>query len=197
MLKGLPQLEVKTDVVCAGCQYGKAHQLPYKESGFKVKKPLELIHSDLFGPVKQASISRMRYMVTFIGDYLRYVWIFFMKEKSDMSSKFQEFKMMIEREVGVKICCLRLNNGGEYTSNEFDQYLHECWIRRQFTCANTPQQNGVAERKNRHLAEICRSMLHANNVPRRFWAEAMRTAAHAIDKLLQPRLGFVSPFEIL
>ena len=59
MRKGLPQLEVKTDVVCAGCQYGKAHQLPYKESKFRAKKPLELIHSDVFGPVKQASISGM------------------------------------------------------------------------------------------------------------------------------------------
>ena len=158
MLKGLPQLEVKTDVVCSGCQYGKAHQLPYKESSFKAKKPLELIHSDLFGPVKQASISGMQYMVTFIDDYSRYVWIFFMKAKSDTFSKFQEFKMMVEGEVGVKIRCLRSNNGKEYTSDEFDQYLHECGIRHQFTCANTPQQNGVAERKNRHLAEICRSM---------------------------------------
>ena len=73
MLKGLPQLEVKTDVVCAGCPYGKAHQLPYKKSSFKAKKPLEFIHTDLFGSVKQASISRMRYMVTFIDDYSRYV----------------------------------------------------------------------------------------------------------------------------
>nr|KAJ0220305.1 hypothetical protein LSAT_V11C200057680 [Lactuca sativa] len=65
----------------------------------------------------------------------------------------------------------------KYTSEEFNRYLQECGIRHQFTCANTHQQNGVAERKNRHLAEICRSMLHAKNVPGRFWAEAMRTAA--------------------
>ena len=71
-----------------------------------------------------------------------------MKEKSDTFSKFQEFKMMVEGEVGAKIRCLRSDNGGEHTSDEFDQYLHECGIRRQFTCANMPQQNGVAERKN-------------------------------------------------
>ncbi|KAI3509833.1 hypothetical protein L1887_25356 [Cichorium endivia] len=183
MLKGLPQLEVKTDVVCAGCQYGKAHQLPYKESKFRAKKPLELIHSDVFGPVKQTSVSGMRYMLTFIDDYSRYVWVFFMKEKSDTFSKFKEFKITVEGEVGMKIRCLRSDNGGEYTSEEFKQYLKECGIRHQYTCANTPQQNGVAERKNRHLAEICRSMLHAKNVPGRFWAEAMRTAAHVINKL--------------
>ncbi|KAE8655616.1 hypothetical protein F3Y22_tig00117021pilonHSYRG00028 [Hibiscus syriacus] len=176
MLKGLPQLDVRTDTVCAGCQYGKAHQLPYDESKFKAKEPLELVHSDVFGPVKQQSISGMRYMVTFIDDFSR-----------DSA----------EGEVGKKICCLRTDNGGEYRSNEFSQYLRECRIRHQYTCANTPQQNGVAERKNRHLAEICRSMLHAKNVSGRFWAEAMRTAAFVINRLPQPRLGFVSPFEKL
>nr|KAJ0189210.1 hypothetical protein LSAT_V11C800391990 [Lactuca sativa] len=171
MLKGLPQLEVKTDVVCAGYQYGKAHQLPYKESNFRAKKPLELIHSDVFGPVKQKLVSRMPYMVTFIDDYSRYVWVFFMKEKSETFSKFLEFKTMVEGEARKKIRCLHSDNGGEYTSEEFNRYLQEC--------------------------EICRSMLHAKNLPGRFWAEAMRTAAHVINKLPQPRLSFISPFETL
>jgi len=197
MLKGLPQLDVRTNTVCAGCQYGKAHQLPYEESKFKAKKPLELIHSDVFGPVKQPSIGGMRYMVTFIDDFSIYVWAFFMKEKSEAFSKFKEFKEIVEGEVEQKIRCLRTDNGGEYSSGEFSQYLRECQICHQYTCANTPQQNGVAERKNRHLAEICRRMLHAKNVLGRFWAEGMRTAAHVINKLPQPRLEFVSPFEKL
>ena len=76
--------------------------------------------------------------------------------------------MKVENEVGKKIKCLRIDNGGEYTSDEFCDYLRKCNIRWQLTCPGTPQQNGVAERKNRHLAEICRSMLHAKNVPGRF-----------------------------
>ncbi|KAE8665979.1 tir-nbs resistance protein [Hibiscus syriacus] len=186
MLKGLPQLDVRTHTVCAGFQYGKAHQLPYDESKFKAKEPLELVHSDVFRPVKQQSISGMRYMVAFIDDFSRYVWVFFMKEKSDTFSKFKEFRDSAEGEVGKKICYLRTDNRGEYRSSEFSQYLRECRIRHQYTCANTPQQNGVAERKNRHLAEICRCMLHAKNVPGRFWAEAMRTAAFVINRLPQP-----------
>ncbi|KAM1055282.1 hypothetical protein FF1_028852 [Malus domestica] len=71
MLKGLPQLDVRIDTVCAGCQYGKAHQLPYEESKFKAKEPLKLVHSDVFRPVKQPSIGGMRYMVTFIDDFSR------------------------------------------------------------------------------------------------------------------------------
>jgi transposase InsO family protein len=136
----------------------------------------------------------MRYMVTFIDDFSRYVWVFFMKEKSETLSKFIEFRMKVENEVGRKIKCLRTDNGGEYTSDEFCDYLQECHIRRQLTCPGTPQQNGVAERKNKHLAEICRSMLHAKNMPGRFWAECMKTAAHIINRLPQARLDFVSPF---
>ncbi|GJX59599.1 PLAC8 family protein [Tanacetum coccineum] len=127
MLKGLLNLEVRTETVCEGCQYGKAHRLPYEESKFKAKEPLELIHSDVFGPV------------------------YFMKNKSDTLAKFKEFKKSAEAEI----------------------------VRHQFTCANTPQQNGVSERKNRHLTEICRSMLHAKNVLGQFWAEAMKTAAYS------------------
>ena len=104
-------------------------------------------------------------MITFIDDYYRYVWVDFMKEKSEVINKFQQFKEAMEKKVGRKVQCLRTDNGGEYTSAEFSQYLQDCKIRRQLTCPNTPQQNGVAERKNRHLAETCRSMLHAKNVP--------------------------------
>lgn len=155
MLKGLPQLDVRENVICAGCQYGKAHQLPYAESKFRAKEPLKLVHSDVFGWVKQTSISGMRYMVTFIDDFSRYVWVDFMKAKSETLSKFKEFREKVESEFGKRIRCLRTDNGGEYTSDEFSDYLKECRIRRQLTCPGTPQQNGVAERKNRHLAEIC------------------------------------------
>jgi transposase InsO family protein len=197
VLKGLPQVDIRTDTICAGCQYGKAHQLPYKESEYRSKTPLELIHSDVFSPVKQTSIGGMRYMVTFIDEFSRYVWVYFMKEKSEVFTKFKEFKEKIESELNMKIKCLRTDNGRDYLTNQFTIYHAEHKIRRQLTCPNTPQQNGVAERKNRHIAETCRSMLHTKNVPRRFWAECMRTAAYVINRLPQPKLGFRSPDELL
>ena len=196
-LKGLPQLEIRGDIVCAGCQYGKAHQLPYQESKYQAREPLELVHSDVFGPVKQPSISGYRYMVTFIDDFSRYVWVYFLKEKSEVFEKFKEFQNTVENDIRKKIKCLRTDNGGEYTSREFNGYLRDKLISRQLTCPNTPQQNGVAERKNRHLAEICRSMLHIMNVPTRFWAECMKTVVHITNRLPQARLGFTSPFEKL
>ncbi|KAH0703207.1 hypothetical protein KY285_017485 [Solanum tuberosum] len=137
-LKGLLKLEIRGDTICAGCQYGKAHQLPYGESKYQAKEPLELVHSDVFGPVKQSSISGYRYMVTFIDDFSRYVWIHFLKEKSEVFEKFKEFQYTVENDIGRKIKCLRTDNGGEYTSREFNEYLKEKLIRRQLTCPNTP-----------------------------------------------------------
>lgn len=183
MLKGIPQIEVRTDTVCVGCQYRKAHQLPFEESTFKAKEPLELIHSDVFGPVKQASIGGMRYMVTFIDDFSRYAWVYFMKEKSETISKFRQFKNEAKAKVDGKVLCLRTDNGGEYMSDEFSDFLQKCKICHQFTYPSTPQQNGVAKRKNTHLAEVWRSMIHTKNVPGRFWTEAMRTAAFVINRL--------------
>ena len=130
VVKGLPQIDIRKDIVCAGYQYGKAHQLPYKESEHRSKAPLELIHSDVFGPVKQISIGGMRYMVTFIDDFSRYVWVYFMKEKSKTFTKFKEFKEKIEGELNMKIICLCTDNGREYLSNEFTIYLKEHKIRR-------------------------------------------------------------------
>ncbi|KAJ0865146.1 putative RNA-directed DNA polymerase [Helianthus annuus] len=197
LVRGLPEFEINKEIVCAGCQYGKAHQQPFETSTFKTMKPLELVHSDVFGPVKQPSIRGLRYMVTFIDDFSRYTWVYFLKEKSEVFEKFKAFKDEAERLTGNKIMCLRSDNGGEYLATAFDIYLRENKIRRQLTCPNTPQQNGVSERKNRHLAETCRSVMHAKNVPGRFWAEAMQISAHVINRLPPQNQGYVSPYEKL
>ncbi|XP_076898464.1 putative mitochondrial protein AtMg00300 [Bidens hawaiensis] len=80
---GLPNLDVNLDVVCSGCQYGKAHELPYGSSQHRSTAPLELVHTDVFGAVKQSLIEGKRYMITFIDDFSRYFWTNFMKEKSE------------------------------------------------------------------------------------------------------------------
>ena len=86
--------------------------MPFEESKFKAKKPLKLIYYDVFGPLRQASVGGMKYMVTFIDDFLRYVWVYFMKEKYETISKFREFKKEAEADVDGKVRCLRTDNGG-------------------------------------------------------------------------------------
>ena len=90
----------------------------------------------------------------------RMTWVTFLKEKSQAFEKFKIFKAMVENETHVKIKCLRLDNGGEFTSNEFNEFCEIHGIKIQFSAAKTPQQNGVVERKNRTVQEAARTMLN-------------------------------------
>ncbi|KAJ0464501.1 putative RNA-directed DNA polymerase [Helianthus annuus] len=197
LVDGLPDLEVNKDGVCSGCQYGKASQLPFKPSTHKSTTALELVHSDVFGPVKQPSMQGFRYMIAFIDDFSRFTWIYFMKEKSEALCKFKEFEIDAELMTRCTVRCLRSDNGGEYVSAEFNSYLRQRRIRRQLTCPNTPQQNGISERKNRHLGEVTKSLVHDKNMPSRFWAEAMRAACFVINRLPSQSLEYSSPLEKL
>lgn len=197
LVRGLPRVQINKEIVCSGCQYGKAKQQPFSKSIFQASKPLELIHSDVFGPVKQPSVKGMKFMVTFIDDYCRFVWTYFMKEKAEVFAKFKEFELDAELLTGQKVKCLRSDNGGEYLAYDFSNYLKQKGIKRQLTCSNTPQQNGVSERKNRHLGEVTRSLIHDKNMPGRFWAEAMNTAGYVINRLPSQSLDYKSPYEKL
>jgi len=88
-----------------------------------------------------------------------------MKHKGEVFQHFLNFKAMVEKEKGVNIKCLRSDGGGEYFSNEFSKYLKEHRIQRKYSCSYSPKQNGVDERKNRHIAEITRAMLNEKNLP--------------------------------
>ncbi|KAI3816802.1 hypothetical protein L1987_16507 [Smallanthus sonchifolius] len=198
LVNGLPKVKINKDVICPGCQFGKATQLPFpQKSKHKSEECLELVHSDVFGPVKQPSIQGLRYMVTFIDDFSHYVWVYFLKEKSQVFEKFREFEVDAEILTGKTVRGLRSDNGGEYLATDFSNYLKQKRIRRQLTCSNTPQQNGVSERKNRHLGEVTRSLLHGKNLPGRFWAEAMYTSAFIINQIPSQGMKYISPFEKL
>lgn len=112
----------------------------------RAKKPLEIVHSDICGPINPISNDGKRYFITFIDDYSRKIWVFFLQEKFEAFIAFKIFKIHIEKEVGSFIKVLRTDRGGEYCSNDFSDFLVTHGIRRELTAAYTPQQNGVCER---------------------------------------------------
>ncbi|KAM1031938.1 hypothetical protein ACFX2I_035575 [Malus domestica] len=184
-------------VICEGCQFGKAHRLPFAKSDSRSKAPLECIHGDVMGPTRTPSFSGFRYMLILVDDFSRFTWVYFIKQKSEVLSKFQEFKETVEGVLGLKIKCLRIDNGGEFTSESFFKFCQQFGIRRQLSCAETPQQNGVAERKIRHLTETCRSWLHAKNLPKALWAESMMCAVHVINRLPLSPNNMKTPYELM
>jgi transposase InsO family protein len=132
--------------------------------------------------MKIESIGRCRYYVSFIDDHTRKVWVYFMKHKGEVSQHFLNFKAMVEKEKGVSIKCIRSDGGGEYFSNEFNEYLKEHGIQKKYSCSYSPEYNGIAERKNRHIAEITHTMLNEKNLPNYFWVEAIAIVVYIMNR---------------
>ena len=107
---------------------------------------LQLVHSDVCGPMQTESIGGHKYFVSFIDDYSRCCAVYFLKRKSEVFDKFKEFEASATNECRQTIGTLRTDNGGEYVSKEFDAYLKLKGIRHELSVAHSPQQNGVAER---------------------------------------------------
>jgi transposase InsO family protein len=143
---------------------------------------LELIHSDVFGPVHIPSLGKSVYYVSFIDDFSRNTWIYFLRKKSEVFDKFKEFKALVENQTEKKIKVLRTDNGGEFCGNEFEEFCKKCGIERQKNTPYTPQQNGVAETMNKTMMEKSRSMLSGAKLVREFWAEAMGSACYLVNQ---------------
>ena len=181
---------------CEACAKAKMHRVPVpKASQNKSSRPLELVHSDVCGPMNVDSIGGSKYVLSFTDDFTKYVTVYFLKNKSEVLSKFQEYESMVTNATGLKIHALRTDNGGEYTSKEFAKYCTSKGIMHQFTNPYTPEQNGVSERFNRTLIESGKSMLFHAGLPLSFWAEAVNTATYLHNRSPISSLPGKTPYE--
>ncbi len=133
------------------------------------KRALDVVHSDVWGPTKMTSMGGCRYYVSFSDDHTRKVWVYFMKEKNEMFTHFQNFRMLAKKQTGLQVKCLRSDGGGNYFSNEFITYMKMRGIQKQFTCRYTSQQIGITERKNRHIIEVARALMANKSMPHHYW----------------------------
>ena len=127
------------------------------------------MHTDVWGPAQVSSLGGSLYYVTFIDDATRKVWIYFLRQKSDVFETFKKWRSLVENEIGKKIKCLRSDNGGEYCSKEFENYCSSNGIRRQKTVPRTTQENGVVERMNRTIMEHAQNMRLHVGMPLNMW----------------------------
>ncbi|CAL5350327.1 unnamed protein product [Camellia sinensis] len=186
-----------SDFLCESCQLGKQHRASFAPSLNKSLVPFSLIHSDVWGPSRVLSVKGHRWFVTFIDDFSRATWVYLMKDKSEVFSVFRTFHKMICTQFGATIKIFRSDNGGEYIDSGLEQYFSTHGIIHQTSCTNTPQQNGVAERKNRHLLDMARCMCFFMNVPQPYWGDAVLTAAHLINRLPTQVLDKKAPLHVL
>jgi gag-polypeptide of LTR copia-type/Integrase core domain/GAG-pre-integrase domain len=182
---------------CDPCQFAKLHRLPFPKHLNKSNELFGLIHSDVWGNASIESKEGFKYFVTFIDDKSHATWLYLLKSKREVCSIFQVFCSMIENQFNTTIKVLRTDNGTEYMNHDFQTFLHSKGIMHQTSCVGTPQQNGVAERKNRHLLEVTRALLFSANLPKDYWSYAVLTGCYLINRLPSRVLDFQSPFEIL
>ena len=174
---------------CEGCVMGKMPRTAIpKESASRAEGILDLVHTDIAGPLPVMSKGGARYFVTFIDDMSRWTTAYPIRTKCECFSYFKRFQRSAERLTGRKIKALRSDGGGEYTSNEFKDYLEQSGIAQQLTVPYTPQQNGVAERMNRTLKDLTRAMMLHKDVPQEFWGDALVTAVYIRNRVTSRNL---------
>lgn len=182
--------------VCEHCLAGKQHRDPFPHlSDNRATSVLERIHSDLHGPLPQTK-SGYKYWVTFVDNYSRYKQVYLLKKKSDAFDVFKEYVAYAERKQGVLVKELQDDKGGEYMGKDFTQYCVERGISRQHTVRATPQQNGVAERLNRTLAEGVTAMLNQANLPASLWGEALNYLTIILNATPSSSLSNTTSFEV-
>nr|KAJ0203942.1 hypothetical protein LSAT_V11C500257960 [Lactuca sativa] len=187
----IPAFDMQNNEKCKTCMLTKITRQPFKDV-VKESKVLDLIHSDLCDFHATPSLGNKKYVVTFIDDAYRYCYIYLLHSKDEVLDKFKIYKQQVELHKNELIKVLRTDRGGEY----YDPfYFDSIGIIHQTTAPYTPQQNGVAERKNRTLKEMVNSMLSYSGLSEGFWGEAMLTACYILNRTPNKR-SKNTPYEV-
>ncbi|GJS81041.1 retrovirus-related pol polyprotein from transposon TNT 1-94 [Tanacetum coccineum] len=185
LVRGLPSKIFQNDHTCVACQKGKQHKASCKaKSVSSISHSLQLLHMDLFGPTSVRSLNHKTYCLVITDDFSRFSWVFFLRTKDETSGILKDFIRQIENQLNQKVKTIRCDNGTEFKNRDFIELCGSKGIKREYSNARTPQQNRVAERKNRTLIEAARTMLADSFLPNTFWAEVVSTACYVLNRVL-------------
>lgn len=196
LIEGAELIECSCQGDCEVCLKAKLTRLPFPHKATNHSKAvLELVHTDVCGPMQTASNTGKRYVLTLIDDFSKFTVISLLSHKSEVEARIKDYIGLVNNKFGRKPKIFRSDRGGEYLGNEFKAYLRKEGIEQQLTTARTPQQNGTAERKNRTLIEMARCMLTDAQLPNMFWAEAVNAANYIQNRVLT-RSTNRTPYEL-
>ena len=200
LIRGIPKLSAKTQSVCGDCAIGKQTKSIHKSTSLiYTKRVLELLHIDLMGPMQTASIGGKKYILVVVDDFSRYSWVVFLKDKSETFELFKTLCLKLQVEKGStsgNIARIRSDHGTEFENIRFKEFCNSLGICHEFSAPKTPQQNGIVERKNRTIQEMARVMLNSKKLANRFWAEAVNTACHIVNRVYITKGTSMTAYEI-
>ncbi|GKD90856.1 retrotransposon protein, putative, ty1-copia subclass [Tanacetum coccineum] len=177
------------------CLTGKMTRKPFPHRTERATDLLGIIHIDVCGPLRHVSRKGASYFITFTDDYSRHGYIYLLKHKHEVFETFKVFKNEAENQLEKTIKALRSDQGGEYISQEFKDYLKGYGIVQQLTPPYTPQQNEVSERRNHTLLDMVRSMMNLTTLPLSFWDYALETATHILNMVPNKKVD-KTPYEL-
>lgn len=181
---------------CKGCALGKSTQLPFPSNTIHVSIPFYLVNSDVWMSLVP-SISGFRYYVLFTDDYTRYSWIYPMRKKSEVFTHFQTFLAVVKNIFNSTVKYFQSDGGTEYVNISFSTLCHQLGIHHRLSCPHTPQQNGLAECKHCHIADMTHTLLSTSHAPLNLWIEAALTYVYLINILPTPIFNWSTPFSLL
>lgn len=194
-VRGLPKFKLKM-VDCVSCKLAKFKRVSFKSIGrIRSKRPLELIHMDVCGPMPVKSMGGASYFLSITDDFSRMVTCFILKQKSEVFDKFIQFQTRAERELESKILNVRMDNGMEFCHNQFLDYFNKQGIKAERTNVYSPEQNGVSERFNLTAVDCVKAMLNDSNLEHEFWAEALLCFTYAKNRMCH-KFKRKTPFEL-
>ncbi|KAJ9539187.1 hypothetical protein OSB04_031920 [Centaurea solstitialis] len=197
LVVGLPDFRYTKVSLCSACEKGKQTRASFKSKQISsISSPLQLLHMDLFGPVNVQSIAGKKYTLVIVDEYSKYTWVFFLRSKSDAPEEIILFVRKMERLNNLTVRSIRSDHGTEFKNSTLETFFDQKGISQNFSSVRTPQQNGVAERRNRTLIEAARSMLSEANLTTQFWAEAVNTACYTQNRSLIVKHFRRTPYEL-
>lgn len=184
------------DPYCEACVLGKAHRQPFPASETQTSEVGELVHADLCGAMEQNSFGNSRYFLLFKDDFSQFRKLYFLQNKTEVVDCFRNYLQRVVNETGRNVKTFRTDNGLEFVNEEMRQIVFDQGIRHERTVAYTPEQNGKAEREDRTLVESARTMLQSKSLDKRFWAEAINTAAFVLNRSVPIGPRSETPYEL-
>ncbi|GKB23968.1 retrovirus-related pol polyprotein from transposon TNT 1-94, partial [Tanacetum coccineum] len=198
LVRGLPKLKFEKDHLCSACALGKSSKKPHKtKSEDTNQEKLYLLHMDLCGPMRVASVSGKKYILVIVDDYSRFTWVKCLRSKDEAPVFIINFLKMIQVRLKETVRRIRTDNGTEFVNQTLREYYEKVGISHETSVARSPQQNGVVERRNRTLIEAARTMLIYAKAPLFLWAEAVATACYTQNRSMIRRRHGKTPYELL
>lgn len=182
------------DTICQICPMAKQTRNSFTTSSTTSTFVFELLHVDVWGPYKVKNHNSCNQFVTIVDDYSRYTWIHLIRFKSDVASVLSSFIAYAENQFSTKVLTIRSDNAKEFTDGPLKLLLQSKGITHQLSCSYTPQQNGVVERKHRHLLETARTLHLQSKLPDHYWGESVLCAAYLINRMPLKSIDLQTPF---